>query len=170
MTAPTTPQAGAIRVRPATPEDISLMARWAETMALETEDKQLDLDTVTRGIRAAVEDPSRGCYFIAEIAGEPVGTLMLTYEWSDWRCSWWWWIQSVYITPTNRRKGVYRALHAFVLDMARAQPDVGGLRLYVERHNVSAQRTYEFLGMLDSGYRMYEVAFASGKAGSPRSG
>ena len=155
--APTAPQAGAIRVRPASPDDISLMARWAETMALETEDKQLDPDTVLRGIRAAVEDPARGCYFIAEIAGEPVGTLMLTFEWSDWRGYWWWWIQSVYITPTNRRKGVYRALYAHVLELARAQEDVGGLRLYVDRQNISALRTYEFLGMIDAGYRMYEV-------------
>ena len=155
--APTAPLAGALRVRPASADDISLMARWAETMALETEDKQLDPGTVSRGIRIAVEDPARGQYFIAEIAGEPVGTLMLTYEWSDWRCAWWWWIQSVYIVPAHRRRGVYRALYAHVQALAREREDVGGLRLYVDRQNINAQRTYEFLGMLDAGYRMYEV-------------
>ncbi|MFS8064161.1 MAG: N-acetyltransferase family protein [Luteimonas sp.] len=154
---PAASQARDIHVRAATGDDISLMARWAETMALETEDKQLPIETVTRGIRAAVDDPVRGRYFIAEIAGEPVGTLMLTTEWSDWRCAWWWWIQSVYVTPANRRKGVYRALYAHVLALAKSRDDVGGLRLYVERHNVNAQRTYEFLGMLDAGYRMFEV-------------
>ena len=89
--------------------------------------------------------------------GEPVGTLMFTFEWSDWRCAWWWWIQSVYVAPAHRRKGVYRALYAHVLALARSRADVCGLRLYVERENTNAQRTYEFLGMADSGYRMYEA-------------
>jgi GNAT superfamily N-acetyltransferase len=147
----------AIRIRPATPDDVSLMARWAEAMAFETENKQLHHDTVQRGILIGLKDPERASYFMAEIAGEPVGTLMVTKEWSDWRCGWWWWIQSVYVEPNHRRKGVYRALYDYVLTLARADDGVCGLRLYVERENVSAQRTYEFLGMADAGYRMYEV-------------
>ena len=154
---PTSTPDEAIGVRPARRDDVSLMARWAEAMALETEDKQLKPDTLRRGIKLAVDDPTRGLYFIADIAGEPVGTLMLTYEWSDWRCGWWWWIQSVYVVPAHRRKGVYRALYAHVLAIAKARDDVRGLRLYVERENSNAQRTYELLGMLDAGYRMYEV-------------
>ena len=152
-----------IRVRPGGNDDVSLMARWAEAMALETEDKQLDLKTVSRGIKAALADPARGQYFMAEIAGEPVGTLMLTHEWSDWRCGWWWWIQSVYVASGHRRQGVYRALYGHVLALAKAQDDVCGLRLYVERENVNAQRTYEFLGMLDAGYRMYEFDTRQGR-------
>jgi GNAT superfamily N-acetyltransferase len=146
-----------IRVRPALREDVSLMARWAEAMALETEDKPLDPDTVARGIQLALDDPERGRYFIAEIGGEPAGTLMLTTEWSDWRCGWWWWIQSVYVETQFRRRGVYRALHGYVFTLAQADPEVRGLRLYVERDNSNACRTYEFLGMHDSGYRMYEL-------------
>jgi len=147
----------AIRIRPATPDDVSLMARWAEAMAFETEHKHLDHDTVLRGIQIGLKDPERASYFMAEIGGEPVGTLMVTKEWSDWRCGWWWWIQSVYVAPEQRRKGVYRALYAYILTLARADQEVCGLRLYVERENVSAQSTYEFLGMADAGYRMYEV-------------
>jgi GNAT superfamily N-acetyltransferase len=146
-----------IRIRPARHEDVSLMARWAEAMAFETENKQLPAETVSRGILLALEDPARGQYFMADLAGEPVGTVMLTYEWSDWRCGWWWWIQSVYVAPEHRRKGVYRALYAHVLALAQAQEDVCGLRLYVERANIQALRTYEFLGMVDAGYRMFEV-------------
>jgi GNAT superfamily N-acetyltransferase len=144
-------------VRTATDADITLMARWAEAMAFETENKQLDTDIVTRGIAAGLADPQRARYFIATIGGEPAGTLMLTYEWSDWRNGWWWWIQSVYVAPAHRRKGVYRALYSHVLDLARADSNVRGLRLYVERENTNALRTYEFLGMVDSGYRMYEA-------------
>jgi ribosomal protein S18 acetylase RimI-like enzyme len=83
---------------------------------------------------------------------------MLTYEWSDWRNGDWWWIQSVYVAPEYRRQGVYAALYAHVLAGARANPGVCGLRLYVERDNTGAQRTYEALGMEDAGYRMYEAA------------
>ena len=145
-------------VRPAREDDIALMVRWAEAMAYETEHKRLDTARVTRGISAGFADPSRARYFIAERGGEPVGTLMLTTEWSDWRDGWWWWIQSVFVPREARRGGVYRALYAHVLALASAQDDVRGLRLYVERENVNAQRTYEFLGMSDAGYRMYEKA------------
>jgi GNAT superfamily N-acetyltransferase len=147
----------AIRVRPATADDVSLMARWAGAMAFETENKQLDAATVARGIEAGVADPARARYFVAEVAGEPVGTLMTTFEWSDWRNAWWWWIQSVYVAPEHRRRGVYRALYGYVLTLARSDRAVCGLRLYVERENVRAIRTYEFLGMKDSGYRLYEA-------------
>lgn len=157
MTDKTHRPAATVVVRAANEGDVSLMARWAEAMAFETEHKHLDLDTVSRGIAIGVADPARSLYFMADIDGEPVGTLMLTFEWSDWRCAWWWWIQSVYVSPSHRRKGVYRALYAHVLAMAKARDDVCGLRLYVERENINAQRTYEFLGMADSGYRMYEA-------------
>lgn len=154
----------AIRIRPARQDDVSLMARWAEAMALESEDRQLDSATVTRGIQLALDDVQRGRYFIAELAGEPIGTLMLTWEWSDWRCAWWWWIQSVYVPVDHRRRGVYRAMHTYVRALAAADPNVCGLRLYVERENVNARRTYELLGMQDAGYRMYEQDLSAGKA------
>jgi ribosomal protein S18 acetylase RimI-like enzyme len=151
-----------LQVRAATADDLDLMARWAQAMAIETEDKALDADTVTRGIAAGLEDPGRARYYVASVDGEAAGTLMLTTEWSDWRNGWWWWIQSVYVAPAHRRKGVYRALYTHVLDLARADPGVRGLRLYVEKENVTAQRTYEFLGMVDAGYRMYEAETGRG--------
>jgi len=146
-------------IRPARDHDVALMARWAEAMAYETEHKRLDLAKVTRGIASGFADPQRARYFVAERGGEPIGTLMLTAEWSDWRDGWWWWIQSVYVVPEARRQGVYRALYAHVLALAADRTDVRGLRLYVERENVNAQRTYELLGMADAGYRMYEKEF-----------
>ncbi len=150
------PAALEIRVRSAGPDDIALMSEWAQAMAFETEQKRLDPATITRGILEGLADPQRSRYFIAEIAGEPAGTLMFTFEWSDWRCAWWWWIQSVYVLPKHRLKGVYRAMYEHVQDMAKQAPDVCGLRLYVERDNIRAQRTYESLGMSDAGYWMFE--------------
>ena len=148
---------GAWTIHPATAQDVPRLRDWAVAMALETEHKALDPGTVEKGIHAVLDQPRRGAYFVAERGGEAAGTLMLTYEWSDWRNGDWWWIQSVYVVPEQRRKGVYGALYAHVLAGARANPAVCGLRLYVERGNGSAQRTYEALGMVDAGYRMYEA-------------
>jgi ribosomal protein S18 acetylase RimI-like enzyme len=166
MTASTTQS---ITVRAASFDDIEQLAAWAIAMAMETEHKRLDPDTVGPGVRAVLDEPARGCYFIAErdasnadgATREPIGTLMLTHEWSDWRNGDWWWIQSVYVDPAHRRQGVYRALYDHVQALAQAAPDVCGLRLYVERENSNAQRTYESLGMRDAGYAMYEAEFVS---------
>ena len=147
----------ALAIRSAAATDVEVLVTWACAMALETEGKRLDPDTVRRGIRAVLEQPERGRYLVAEVEGERAGTLMLTYEWSDWRCADWWWIQSVYVDPAFRRRGVFAALYAQVKAEAEAAaPAVCGLRLYVERDNAAAQRTYAALGMEESHYRLYE--------------
>jgi len=160
-----------LRIRAAQASDVALLAQWAQAMALETESRTLDAATVHAGMAAGIEDAARARYFIAmheasvagrETIAEPVGTLMLTREWSDWRNGEWWWIQSVYVAPAHRRAGVYRALHAHVAKLARETPGVIGLRLYVETHNAVAQATYAALGMKDAGYRIFEKAFEPG--------
>src|SRR6185312_16284849 len=101
---------------------------------------------------AGLADPRKSVYFIAEEGGLPVGQIMYTTEWSDWRNGWFWWIQSVYIRHEARRRGVFRALFEQVLAAARADAEVIGLRLYVERENQVAQETYRRLGMEAAGY------------------
>lgn len=146
-----------ILVRPAVPADVDTVAAFNVAMALETEGLSLDLDTVRRGVAAVVADPAKGSYRVATREGELVGQLMITTEWSDWRCGWWWWIQSVYVAPGARRAGVYRALHRSVLDDAERAGDVRGVRLYVEQDNVRAQRTYASLGMHRGRYLVFET-------------
>lgn len=157
------------RIRAATPDDVPLLAQWAQAMAWETEHKRLDPDTVRAGVAAGVADPARARYFVAmqdapvaghETLGIAVGTLMLTSEWSDWRNGDWWWIQSVYVPEDHRRRGVFAALYRHVEAQARATAGVIGLRLYVERGNAAAQRTYAALGMQDAGYDIFEQPFA----------
>ncbi len=148
---------GELLLRDAATHDLPTLAEFAIAMAWETEHKRLDPDTVQRGIARVISESARGRYFIAERAGEPVGTLMLTYEWSDWRCADWWWIQSVYVTESARRSGVFQALYRHVYALAESTDGVCGLRLYVERDNVGAQQTYGALGMQDAGYRMFEA-------------
>ncbi|HPW33276.1 MAG TPA: GNAT family N-acetyltransferase [Arenimonas sp.] len=146
-----------LSIRQAGIHDVELLASWAQTMAMETEQKQLDADTVLKGVQAGIADPKRARYFIAMSGDQPAGTLMLTTEWSDWRNGDWWWIQSVYVHPDFRRQGVFQSLYHYVKEMAGQTPGVCGLRLYVEHENVNAQKTYEKLGMQDAGYRMMEV-------------
>lgn len=158
-----------LRIRAAHAADAPLLTQWALAMAWETERKRLDEATLRAGIAEGLADANRARYFIAahealaagrETIAEPVGTLMLTREWSDWRCGDWWWIQSVYVPEAHRRRGVFAALYRHVEQLARATPGVVGLRLYVERDNAVAQRTYGALGMVDAGYRIFESEFA----------
>jgi len=143
-------------VRSAVPADLDVLVRFNAAMAHETEDKRLDPVRLRAGVAAALEDPQRGHYLIAEQDGRVAGALLVTREWSDWRNGWFWWIQSVYVAPEARRAGIYRALHAEVLRQAAAAGAVG-VRLYVDRGNSGAQRTYERLGMQPSHYVFYET-------------
>ena len=149
----------AIEIRRAIPSDFAFIVESNITMAEETEDLSLDEAKVRAGVGAVLADSSLGFYLIAEIDGNPAGQLMVTYEWSDWRNALWWWIQSVYVRPQYRRRGVYRALHRHVAEAAYAAGGVCGLRLYVEQENTVAQQVYQSLDMYPTRYHMYEVEF-----------
>jgi GNAT superfamily N-acetyltransferase len=144
-------------IRPATRADIPQLVDWNAAMARETEAKALDRAVLARGVEGVFDSPRRGRYLVAESGGRAVGSLLVTYEWSDWRCGDFWWIQSVYVMPAARRGGVFRALYAAVRERARTAGAVG-LRLYVETENHRAQHTYADLGMAPCHYLMYEEA------------
>lgn len=154
-----------LRVRAAVAADAAWLAECAIAMAQETEGKALDPPTVRAGIEAGLSDPAKARYFVAmhddlagsDTIGAPAGTLMLTHEWSDWRNGDWWWIQSVYVLPRFRRRGVFAALYRHVEALARTTPGAIGLRLYMERDNAPARATYTALGMRDAGYEIYEA-------------
>ena len=146
----------ALLIRDASSTDLPAIVAWNAAMAWETEQKTLDGPTLERGVAGVFAQSGRGFYLVAERDGEAVGSLLVTYEWSDWRCGDFWWIQSVYVTPEARRSGVFRALYAAVHERARAAQAVG-LRLYVETENRRAQDTYADLGMKRCHYWMYET-------------
>ena len=149
-----------IRIRPAHPADLPAIAASNLAMAHETEARRLDPQTVHAGVRRVLADPSRGVYYLAEREGKLVGQLLITREWSDWRDGWFWWIQSVYVHPDARRQGVFHALHRHIAAEARRQPDVRGLRLYVENQNTTAQAVYQQLAMKRTTYQLYEQEWA----------
>lgn len=143
-------------VRDASPEDIAMIQSFQLAMAEETEGLQLDADTLKKGIAAVFDHPEKGRYYVAQLDGQIVGSLMITYEWSDWRCRTIYWIQSVYVLPEYRRLGVYRALYEYVRQQAEADESVGGIRLYVDSQNHAAQHAYSRLGMNGEHYKVFE--------------
>lgn len=152
-----------IHVRGANQSDLGVLCAFNAAMALETEALQLDPGTLERGVSQGLAEPTRARYFVAESGGAVAGCLMLTLEWSDWRAGNWWWIQSVYVHPSFRRCGVYRALHTHVAELASVAADVVGLRLYAERGNHGAHSTYTALGMHDSHYQVFEQLTRQGE-------
>ena len=150
-----------IELRAAERRDIDLLVEFNRAHAQEVEDKGLDTDVLHKGITHLMDEPRDGFYLIAEVSSEtpdvnvPAGTLMVTTEWSDWRNAHFWWIQSVYVHPQYRRKGLYSALHKEVARRAR-EANACGLRLYVEKENTGAQATYRAHGMDETYYLMFE--------------
>lgn len=136
-------------------EDIEVIAQFQVDMAMESEGTLLDIETVTKGVTAAINDGNKGCYYIARVDGEAVGSLMLTREWSDWNNGWYWWIQSVYVAPEYRRQGIYKSMYQTVCEDAMQQ-NVAQIRLYVDKTNIRGQKVYASLGMQESHYLIYE--------------
>jgi ribosomal protein S18 acetylase RimI-like enzyme len=166
-----------IRIRAAQESDAPHIADFNHRLARESEDRELDRETLARGVAALLADAARGQYWIAEAipaaagadaaadpaaadpadsAPMPVGQCLVTTEWSDWTNGRYWWFQSVYVVPEYRGHGVFRALWDHVETAARREGDVASLRLYVEQDNASARAVYEKLGMEETGYLVYE--------------
>jgi len=146
-----------MNVREAREADVERLVDNNVRLALESEHTVLDRGILEHGVRAALAAPlEKGRIFVADQNGLVVGQLMLTREWSDWRNGWWWWIQSVFVEPTARGTGVVDRLFAHVRDLARQEPDVLGLKLYVERDNARAKRAYERLGLDEARHLIFE--------------
>lgn len=148
---------GAMQIRKARLADCTIIAEFNNRLAWETEKLKLDAQTIRRGVRAVLKDSTKGTYFVAEHEGTVVGQLLITHEWSDWRNGNFWWIQSVYVAAAQRQNGVFRALFAHVQKLAQTRRNVCGLRLYVEKNNARAQRTYTRLGMTKTHYEVFET-------------
>ena len=145
-----------ITIRPATLSDAATLVAFQMLMAQETEQMELEEAIVTLGVRAVLDDPGKGRYYIAEVDGQIAGNLLTMSEWSDWRNGTVLWIHSVYVAAPFRRRGVFRAMYDHLRGMVEADPSLRGLRLYVERDNRRAQQIYASLGMDGEHYRMFQ--------------
>ena len=136
-------------VRSATPADANAIVEYNRLLAQETENLVLDLSVLKPGVDAILADPNRGRYFVADRQGDVIGQIMITYEWSDWRNGWIWWLQSVYVRADQRKGGVFGSIYRYIEEQARKEGNVVGLRLYVEHENRAAQATYRRMGFQD---------------------
>ncbi len=126
-------------------------------LARETEDLHLEPGQVANGVRALLQDPAKGLYYVALIGEVVAGQVMITYEWSDWRDGNLWWLQSVYVAPEFRKQGIFRALFEHVRRLAERSTGVCGLRLYMHAENHRARKSYERLGMKQTRYEVFEL-------------
>lgn len=145
-----------MEIRLAKKSDVDDLVEFNQAMALETEGKKLDSDVLRTGVAAVFDDPAKGFYVVAADEAGIAGGLLVTFEWSDWRNGWFWYIQSLYIRPEYRGRSIYTRLYDFVKKLADEQGNVCGFRLYVEKENDHAQRVYEKVGMTQTYYLMYE--------------
>ena len=145
-----------MHIRAAVPADLDFICEFNTRLAQESEGKTLDAAVLRIGVAAVLADAGKGQYFLAERDGEPIGQMAFTREWSDWRNGWFWWIQSVYVHENARRQGVFSALYEHLESAAKSDPEVIGIRLYVEDENRTAHATYEKLGLAWSAYRVMD--------------
>jgi len=145
-----------IKIRKAKIEDLETIVKFNYNLAKETEDKELDLEILTKGVESMLSDKSKGQYYVYTINDKVVGQIMHTYEWSDWRNGMLLWVQSVYVDSEYRRKGIYKELYNYVKNLCDEDDGIAGIRLYVEKENFNAKATYKSLGMQECNYHMYE--------------
>ncbi len=145
-----------MEVRKAKTIELIHIVSFQQKMAMETESLELDSNILNKGVQAVFDDPAKGTYYVAVENDNIIGSLMITYEWSDWRNGQVYWIQSVYVLPEHRGKGVYKQMYLHLKEQVEKSPDVRGLRLYVEKDNVNAQKVYSKLGMDGEHYKMFE--------------
>ena len=149
-----------IEIRPAVSSDVETIAQYNIELCCETEGRELDPVTVSNGVRRFVAESKRGRYFVAEIEGKVVGQAAHTFEWSDWRNGEIWWIQSVYVHPDFRSRGVFRTLFMRIKELGEADVDCCGIRLYMEWENETARESYRRLGFSETGYVVFEQLFS----------
>ena len=145
-----------MNIRKAKLEDLDIIVEYNYNLAYETENKELDKEILTKGVRNIIQDENKGIYHVCEINGEVVGQIMYTFEWSDWRNGTFLWIQSVYVNKEFRGMGVFKALYKFIRDIADNDNNICGIRLYVEKENTIAKKTYKNIGMKECNYYIYE--------------
>lgn len=147
---------GLYEIRKAKLEDLESIVRFNYNLAKETENKDLNLEVLTKGVKAILSDKSKGQYYVCTINDKVIGQIMHTYEWSDWRNGMFLWVQSVYVDAKYRRKGIFKKLYNYVKQICDDDINIAGIRLYVEKENLNAKTTYKSLGMYECNYHMYE--------------
>ena len=136
----------AYSVRMANVSDLETIVALTMAEARDAEGADKDVGGVRRGVRMALEDPSLATYWLAERPGAGVvGSTSVVTEWSNFHGGYYWWVQSLYVVPEHRGRGLARQLLEMLAREARAAGAVD-LRLYVHNSNRGALETYRRCG------------------------
>ncbi|GAX34085.1 GNAT family N-acetyltransferase [Nodularia sp. NIES-3585] len=136
-------------------QDLTTLVNSNQALAQEARGEKLDSQLLTSGIQAVLVDPHRGFYTVGEVENKTVAVALVTFEWSDWRNAWFWWLQDIYVEPRYRQQGIFHAFYTHIKTQAQAAK-VCGLRLYVYKGNIRAQEVYARVGMNPSNSVMFE--------------
>ncbi|HOX83025.1 MAG TPA: GNAT family N-acetyltransferase [Chryseolinea sp.] len=145
-----------ISIREAKEKDIPILIDFQQRLADESEGVKLDETILNAGLQAMFDDPAKGIYYVVEDDKEIIACHLITYEWSDWRNGLVWWLQSVYVKQSHRKKGIFKMMYDNILSIIKADPKLIGLRLYVDKTNERAIKVYESMGMDGSHYTVFE--------------
>ncbi len=143
-------------IRKANINDAETIAENNVKLAYESEGLKISYETTLEGVKSVLSDPTKGFYLVAEKDNEIIGELMITFEWSDWRSKNIWWIQSVYVKESWRRKNVFKILVEKTKKIA-IENDVSIIKLYVHSENKKAITAYNRVGMKKTPYEVYEL-------------
>ncbi|MCP1625975.1 GNAT family N-acetyltransferase [Pseudomonas nitroreducens] len=145
-------------VRPATVSDLEKLVQFTIAEAVDAEGSEIGAN-VREGVLTALEDNSYATYWVLETAGVVIGNVSVVKEWSDWNAGHYWWIQSMFIEPDHRGKGLIKLLLDTVQQEA-TQAKALELRLYVHKENSAAISAYLKNGFGPSDYQIMTAKVA----------
>jgi len=149
-------------IRRADLADLEQLVEFTLAEAEEAEGAGQDREKARRGIRKALEDESVALYWVIENRKEGlVGNISVVKEWSNWKAGNYWWIQSLYIKPAHRGRGLLQSLLKTITESA-VQGGALDLRLYVHQDNERAIRAYRKAGFVDAQYRIMRLGLPAG--------
>jgi len=149
-------------IRDATLYDLDRLVAFIMAEAREAEGIEKETQIIAQGIRAGLLNPQVARYWVLEHLQENqeksvVGSISIVREWSDWCAGYYWWIQSIFIEPQFRGKGLMKIMLDEVKRAAKSE-DAVDLRLYVHKDNTRAIKAYQREGFSHTPYRIMWMA------------
>ncbi|MBG0761816.1 GNAT family N-acetyltransferase [Vibrio cidicii] len=143
-----------MKVRKAVLDDLPYLVNFTAEEAREAEGSIKIPETLEKGILVALRDPSIATYWVlADENNTPVGSVSAVREWSDWNAGYYWWIQSMFLSKSQRGKGRMSLLLDAVKHEMKEQKGLE-LRLYVHKDNSKAVRAYQNAHFSKSDYEI----------------
>lgn len=143
-----------MKVRKAVLDDLPYLVNFTSEEAREAEGSIKIPETLEKGILVALRDPSIATYWVLVDENDtPVGSVSAVREWSDWNAGYYWWIQSMFLSKSQRGKGRMSLLLDAVKHEVKVQKGLE-LRLYVHKDNCTAVRAYQNAHFSKSDYEI----------------